>query len=180
MSQTRKVKVRYVELDSFISISHVWSRLWSIFRYSWRQDEAQRTSVWQFRMTLSSANVPVVKFGACGKSDVNRRYSTGPRTLLWRTPELIGNRAETSPFTLLQNRRLLIYAFNNGKNFGRCFLILYKSPGCQTLSKAWLTSENTDVQYSLLFMALRMEWIIWWHCWIVEWGRQNPNLWWGT
>jgi len=108
-------------------------------------------------MTLSSANVPIVKFGACGKSDVNRRYSTGPRTLPWRIPELIGNRAETSPFILLRNSRLLIYAFNNGNNVGRCFLIVYKGSGCQTLSKAWLTSENTDVQYSLLFMALRME-----------------------
>jgi len=28
------------------------------------------------------------------------------------------------------------------------FLILYNIPRCQTLSKAWLTSRNTDVQYS--------------------------------
>jgi len=51
-------------------------------------------------MTVSSANVPVVKFGACGRSDVNRRYNIGPRTLPWGTPELIGNRAGTSSFTL--------------------------------------------------------------------------------
>jgi len=62
--------------------------------------------------------------------------------------ELIGNKGETSPFTLIRNCRLLRYDSNSGKNDGRCFLILYDSPGCQTLSKAWLTSKNTDVQYS--------------------------------
>jgi len=76
-------------------------------------------------MTVSSADVPVVNFGACGRSDVNRRYSIGPRTLPWGTPELIGNRAETSPFTLVRNCRLLRYDFNNGKNVGEFFLILF-------------------------------------------------------
>jgi len=69
-------------------------------------------------MTVSSAYVPIVMFGACGRSDVNRRYSIGPRTLPWGTPELIGNRAETSSLTLVQNCRLLIYDFNDGKNVG--------------------------------------------------------------
>jgi len=102
-------------------------------------------------MTVSSANAPIVMFGAWGRPDVNSRYSMGSRT-----PELIGNKGETSPFTLVQNCRLLRYDSNSGKSDGRCFLILYNSPGCQTLSKTWLTSKNTDVQYSLLFKALRM------------------------
>ena len=59
------------------------------------------------------------------------------------------------------------------------FLILCNSPGCPTLSKAWLTCMNTDVQYSLLLMASRMVWVIGWHCWIVEWARINPNWRWG-
>jgi len=29
---------------------------------------------------------------------------------------------------------------------GRIFLILKSSPGCQTLSNAWLTSKNAAVQ----------------------------------
>jgi len=41
------------------------------------------------------------------------------------TPEFIGNRAETSLFTLVRNYQLLRYDFNNGKNVGRWFLILY-------------------------------------------------------
>ena len=130
-------------------------------------------------MTVSSANAPIVMFGACGRSDVNSRYSVGPRTLPWGTPEFIRNKGETSPFTLIRNCRLLRYDSNSGKNDGRCFLILYNSPGCQTLSKTWLTSKNTDVQYSLLFKALRMVWVIQWHCWIVEWAWQIPNWWWG-
>ena len=73
----RRVKVRYVE--SFIVIFHVWSQLWSVFRYPWRQDEARRTSLWQVRMTVSSANVSIVTFYACGRSDVNRSYSIGVR-----------------------------------------------------------------------------------------------------
>jgi len=89
------------------------------------QEEARRTSLWQGRMTVSSANVPVVKFGACGRSDVNRGYSIGHRTLPWGTPDLIGNKAETSTFTLVRNRRLLRYDFNNGKNVGGFFLKFY-------------------------------------------------------
>jgi len=64
------------------------------------------------------------------------------------------------------------------KNVGKCFLILYRSPGCQTLSKTWLTSKNIYVQYSLLLMALWMMCVIRWHCWIVEWVRRKAN-WWG-
>ena len=103
----------------------------------------------------------------------------GPRTLTWGTPDMIGNKGKTSSFTLFRNCQLLGYDSNSGKNDGRWFFILYNSPGCQTLSKAWLTSRNTDVQYSLLFKALRMVWVILWHCWIVEWARRNPNWWWG-
>jgi hypothetical protein len=47
-------------------------------------------------MIISSANVPIVMFGAGGRSDVNSRYSMGPRTLPWGTPALIGNKGETS------------------------------------------------------------------------------------
>jgi len=32
--------------------------------------------------SVSSADVSIVRFGSCGRSDVNSRYSTGPRTLL--------------------------------------------------------------------------------------------------
>ena len=152
----RNVKVRFVEFDSFIVISHVWSQLWSVLGYSWRQEEAWTASLWQVRMTVSSENVPIVTFGACGRSDVNRRYSICPRTLPWGTPDLIGNRAEAFPINLVRNCRLLRYDFSNWKNVGRCFfLILYNSPGCQALSKAWLTTRNTDVQYSLLFRSWR-------------------------
>jgi hypothetical protein len=39
-------------------------------------------------------------------------------------------------------------------------LILYNNPVCQTLSKAWLTSRNTDMQYSLLSKALFISWLM--------------------
>jgi hypothetical protein len=90
----------------------------------------------------------------------------GLRTLPWGTPELMGNKGETFPFTLIRNCWLLRYDFNSANNDGRCSLLLYNNPGCQTLSKAWLTSKNTNVQYSLLFKALRIVWVVWWHCWL--------------
>jgi hypothetical protein len=52
-------------------------------------------------MTVSSANVPIVMFCACGRSDVNSRYSMGPRALPWGTRELIGNKGETSAASVL-------------------------------------------------------------------------------
>jgi hypothetical protein len=129
-------------------------------------------------MTASSANVPIVTFGACGRSDVNSRYSMGPRTLPWGTPKLMGNEGETSSVTLVRNCRLLRYDSNSGK-MADVFWILYKSPECHNLTMAWLTFSNTDVQFSLLFKALGMVWVIRWHCWIVEWARRNPKSWWG-
>jgi hypothetical protein len=45
----------------------------------------------------------------------------GSRTPPLGNPELIGNKGETSPFTLVRNCLLLRYDSNSGKNVGRFF-----------------------------------------------------------
>jgi hypothetical protein len=47
-------------------------------------------------MAISSANVPRVVFEEVGKSDVNKVYKVGPRTLPCGTPAFIGCRSYIS------------------------------------------------------------------------------------
>jgi len=54
-------------------------------------------------------------------------------------------------------------------------LILKKSPGCQTLSKAWLMSRKAAIQYWWFSVALFMVSARRWHCCIVE-CRMTPYL----
>jgi hypothetical protein len=44
------------------------------------------------RTAVSSANVAMVAVGEVGTSAVNRRYSSGPRTLPWGTSAWTGDR----------------------------------------------------------------------------------------
>jgi hypothetical protein len=81
MGSMCNLKVIYVDLVTLTFIFHFLSHMWRIRRYSWRMQEALRTSLWLVSMTVSSANVPIVTLSACGRSDVNRRYSRGPNTL---------------------------------------------------------------------------------------------------
>jgi hypothetical protein len=62
---------------------------------------------------------------------------------------------------------------------GRIFLILKSSPGCQTLSNAWLTSKSAAVQNWWFSRALLMVSATRWHCYIVEWACLKPNWWFG-
>jgi hypothetical protein len=41
-------------------------------------------------MAMSSANVPITVFGEVGRSDADRVYRVGPRTLPCGTPAFIG------------------------------------------------------------------------------------------
>jgi len=52
---------------------------------------------------MSSAKVSIVTFGTCGRSEVNKIHSRGPKTLPGGTPDLMGNRAETSSFTRMRD-----------------------------------------------------------------------------
>jgi hypothetical protein len=58
---------------------------------------------------------------------------------------------------------------------GRVWWIFSTSPGCHTLSNAWLISRNTAEQYSRFSSALLMSSASRWHCWMVEWAFLNPN-----
>jgi hypothetical protein len=62
---------------------------------------------------------------------------------------------------------------------GRIFLILKSSPGCQTLSNAWLTSKNAAVENWWFSRALLMVSATRWHCCIVEWACLKLNWWFG-
>ena len=53
------------------------------------------------------------------------------------------------------------------------------SPGCPTLSNAWLTSKYAAVQYSWFSIALLIASVMRWHCYTVEWACRNPGCWCG-
>jgi len=63
----RSVNVRYDDLVSLTFIFHFWSHLLKIWRYSCSVVEARKTFVWLVRIAVSSANVPIVTLGACGR-----------------------------------------------------------------------------------------------------------------
>jgi hypothetical protein len=79
---------------------------------------------------------------------------------------------DTSSLTLVRNSWSDRYDFSSLKYWiGNSFLTLSRRPACQTLSKAWLTSKNIDVQYCLSSNAWCIVWIN------TNSNRTHPLLW---
>jgi hypothetical protein len=97
------------------------------------------------KMAGSSANVLSIVLLDVGRSAVYIVYNNGPKMLPWWTPESIGSLVEVSLLNFVTKYLSCRYDFNNEK-YPRD-----RSPGCQTLSNAWLTSKKTAVQYCFFF-----------------------------
>lgn len=100
--------------------------------------EAEMGLGWEARNAVSLA---VIVSLVVGRSEVYRRYSTGPKTLPWGTPELIRCclvylllcvREKTCPASRIKR----VGSFGTG---GLCFRLQH-SALCHTLSKACLTT----------------------------------------
>jgi hypothetical protein len=101
--------------------------------------------------------VPNVVSLDVGKSDVYSTQRRGPRMLPWGTREWLWKRLEVSPLNFVSNWRSFRYDFRKLKQLeGKILLILDSSPGCHTLSNAWLTYRNAAVQYCWFSIALLM------------------------
>jgi len=118
---------------------------------------------------VSSANVPIIVSLDVGKSDVYSTYRRGPRMLPWGTTEWMWMQLEVSPLNFVSNWHSLRYDFSWLKELeSKILLILNTSPGCHTLSNAWLTSKNAAVQYCWFSIALLMMSVMWRNCCTVE------------
>jgi hypothetical protein len=84
---------------------------------------------------------------------------------------------DTSSLTLVRNSRSDRYDFSSLKYWiGNTFLTVNRSPACQTLSKALLTSKNIDVQYCLSSNGWCMVLMILCVCCTVECWFLNPKV----
>jgi hypothetical protein len=89
--------------------------------------------------------------------------------LLWGTPEWMWKQLEVSPLNFVLNWHSFRYDFSRLKLLeGKILLISNSSPGCHTLSNAWLTSKNAAVQYWWFSIALLMTYVRRWHCCTVQ------------
>jgi len=94
-------------------------------------------------MAVSSAKVLMIVLLDCGISSVCIVNNSGPRMLLWGTPESIGSGREVSLY-VATNFLFCKYDYRSLKYpGGRVCLIFSRRLWCHTLSKAWLTSRKT-------------------------------------
>jgi hypothetical protein len=84
-------------------------------------------------------------------------------------PEWMWKRLEVSPLNFVSNWRSFRYDFRRLKQLeGEILLILNSSPGCHTLSNAWLKSKNAAVQHCWFSIALLKTSLMRWHCCTVQ------------
>jgi hypothetical protein len=82
----RVVKVTSVDLEALAFILHLLSQHWIIRRLVCSSCEAMAGSLSMTITEVSSAKVAVVESGEVVRSEVYKRYRSGPRTLPWGVP----------------------------------------------------------------------------------------------
>jgi len=170
--------VTWVDFVSLILMRHFLNHSSIRCRCLWRLWVAICGSEWEANTAVSSANVAVIVSLIVGRSAVNSRYNSGPSTLPWGTPDLMGNKLVwKSPYLTKKCLSVRYDLISWNKSGGRFCLILKSRPTCHTLSKAWETSINTAEQYLLPSKSFMILSTTLWICSIVACCFLKPNWW---
>lgn len=131
------------------------------------------------KIAVSSVYVAINDSFEIGRSAVYNRYSNGPKTLSWRTPDSMKHSSFLTSCSLI--RICSQNSFSRWqKLLERLAFSLYKRPvWVKTLSKAWVISRKTAEQYFLSSKFFYILIHILCICSRVEYIPRNQNWWFG-